>query len=119
MKIAIASDGKMVSGHFGHCEGFSIYLVKDDKIVEDGFLPNPGHRPGFLPLFLADQGVDVVISGGMGGGAIDILNEKGIKVVTGASGVSKEVAEKYQQGKLISTNSVCKEHQHAGECGEH
>lgn len=49
-------------------------------------IPNPGHKPGFLPNFLNNLGVNVIISGGMSGGAIDIFNEKGIEVIEGASG---------------------------------
>lgn len=48
------------------------------------FVPNPGHRPGFLPVFLVEKGVKVIISGRMGQGAIDIFNEKGIEVITDA-----------------------------------
>lgn len=36
------------------------------------------HKPGFLPNFLADRGVEVIISGGMGGRAIDLFNERNI-----------------------------------------
>ena len=54
MKIAVASDEKYVSGHFGHCEGFTIYEVEEGKSLEKSFTPNPGHRPGFLPVFLRD-----------------------------------------------------------------
>lgn len=62
--------------------------------------------------------MNVVISGGMGGGATDIFNEKGITVITGASGEAKENVLAYLEGKLESTGAVCHEHQHAGECGE-
>ena len=88
MKIAIAAQGKQVSEHFGHCEGFAIYSTEAGKIVKQEFLPNPGHKPGLLPNLLNDNGVKVIIAGGMGGGAIDIFNEKGIDVITGASGRS-------------------------------
>jgi predicted Fe-Mo cluster-binding NifX family protein len=54
----------------------------------------------------------------MGGGAIDIFNEKGIEVVIGASGNARNAAEQYLTGMLKSTGSVCHEHQHHGECGE-
>jgi len=67
---------------------------------------------------LNDMGVNVVISGGMGGGAIDIFNEKGIEVIVGASGDAKAAVEAYLQGYLKSTGSVCHEHQHRNECGE-
>ena len=118
MKIAIASEGKMVTEHFGHCEGFNIFVEENRKIISREFVPNPGHRPGFLPNYLNELGVDVIISGGMGGGAIDIFNEKGIEVITGASGDAEAAANNYLQGKLKSTGSVCHEHQHADECGE-
>lgn len=54
----------------------------------------------------------------MGGGAIDIFNEKGIKVITGASGESETAVNNYLQGKLKSTGSACHEHKHADECKE-
>ncbi len=117
MKIAVASEGKMVTEHFGHCEGFTLFEVQDNQISRKEFIPNPGHRPGFLPNFLNDKGVNVIISGGMGGGAIEIFNEKGIEVITGASGDAETVVQNYLQGSLKSTGSVCHEHQHADECG--
>ena len=70
MKIAVAAMGNTVSGHFGHCENFNIYDAEDGKITAEEVVANPGHRPGFLPNFLADRGVQVIIAGGMGGGAI-------------------------------------------------
>ena len=117
MKIAVASDKGMVTGHFGHCESFNIFVVDNNNIVKAESIPNPGHKPGFLPNFLNDMGVNVIISGGMGGGAVDIFNEKGIEVIVGASGDAKNAAEQYLQGMLKSTGSVCHEHQHHDECG--
>ncbi|MHC1720326.1 MAG: NifB/NifX family molybdenum-iron cluster-binding protein [Clostridiaceae bacterium] len=119
IKIAVASENEMVTGHFGHCINFNIYESENCKIVKSQSIPNPGHRPGFLPNFLNDIGVNVVISGGMGGGAIDIFNEKGIEVIVGASGEAKIAAESYINGTLESTGSVCHEHEHHDECGGH
>ena len=118
IKVAVASEKDMVTEHFGHCANFNIFEVKNNQIVKSESIPNPGHKPGFLPNFLNDMGVNVVISGGMGGGAIDIFNEKGIEVIVGASGNAKAAVEAYLQGTLKSTNSVCHEHQHRNECGE-
>ena len=118
MKIAVASEGKTVSEHFGHCEGFAVFDAENDKIIRSNFVPNPGHRPGFLPVFLNDNGVNVIISGGMGGGAIDIFNEKGIEVITGASGDCENIVNRYLKGDLKSTGSVCHQHAHSDECGE-
>lgn len=119
MKIAVASVGKTVAQHFGHCEGFHLFDVTDGKISIGSFHPNPGHKPGFLPNYLHDLGVTVIISGGMGGGAIAIFNENGIQVVTGAVGDSETAAKDFVEGTLTSTGSVCKEHQQEGSCGGH
>lgn len=112
MKIAVASEGKTVTEHFGHCEGFTIFEAQGNQLLNQQFVPNPGHRPGFLPVFLYEKGVKVVISGGMGGGAVDIFNQKGIEVILGASGNVKTAVENYLQGKLKSTGSICHNHSH-------
>lgn len=93
MKIAIASDGKYVSGHFGHCEGFTIYEVEEGKSLNKNFTPNPGHRPGYLPVFLKELNVNVIIAGGMGETAQDLFNENNIEVVVGIQGFSDDIAQ--------------------------
>lgn len=111
MKIAVASEGNLVAGHFGHCENFNIYEVYDNEIIKEESIPNPGHKPGFLPNFLNDLGVNIIISGGMGGGAVEIFNEKNIKIITGASGDARKSAKDCLEGSLKSTGSICQEHQ--------
>ncbi len=118
MKIAVASENEMVTEHFGHCLNFNVFEIENNQVVKNESIPNPGHRPGFLPNFLNDMGVNVIISGGMGGGAIDIFNEKNIEVIVGAKGNAKVAVEAYLKGALKSTGSVCHEHQHHDECGE-
>lgn len=116
MKIAIASEGKNVSGHFGHCEGFTMYEIEENKVLNSEFLPNPGHRPGFLPIFLKEQGIDLIISGGMGGSAQQLFIDNGIDIVVGAKGSCDDVIKAYINGELKSTGSVCEEHSHEGHC---
>jgi len=118
MKIAVASEKEMVTSHFGHCENFNIYEAEGNKIVKSSSIQNPGHKPGFLPNFLNDMGVNVIISGGMGQGAVEIFNDKNIEVITGAEGEAKKAVEEYLKGNLKSTGSICNEHQHHDECGE-
>ncbi len=117
IKIAVASENVKVAEHFGHCINFNIFEAENNQIIKSESIANPGHRPGFLPNFLNDMGVNVVISGGMGGGAIEIFNEKGIEVITGATGEAKAATVAYLKGTLKSTGAVCHEHQHHGECG--
>lgn len=107
MKIAVASEGNTVTRHFGHCENFNIYDTENKEITKMEEVANPGHKPGFLPKFLNDLGINTVISGGMGRAAVDIFNENDIEVIVGAEGDSKENVEKYLAGELETTGSVC------------
>lgn len=116
IKIAVASEKERVSEHFGYCLNFNIFETHDNQILTDESIMNPGHKPGFLPVFLNEQGADVIISGGMGNGAVTLFNERGIEVIIGAKGEAKAAAEAYLRGELKSTGSICHEHQHADEC---
>lgn len=118
MKIAVACNGNQIWAHFGHCENFNIYDTNGGKIEGETSIPNPGHKPGFLPNFLADMGVEVIIAGGMGGGAVEIFNERNIEVIVGADGDAHVAVAAYLKGELKSTGSICHEHEHAHECGE-
>ncbi len=119
MIIAVASEKNTVAGHFGHCENFTLFNTDGDKITGKTVLENPGHKPGFLPNYLNDQRVNVIIAGGMGAGAIEIFNEKGIEVITGASGDNEAAAVAYLKGELKSSGSICNQHAHHGDCGNH
>jgi predicted Fe-Mo cluster-binding NifX family protein len=116
MILAIAREGSHVSPHFGHCEGFEIVRIVDGEVVERKTLENPGHRPGFLPVFLAEKGVNLIISGGMGASAQMLFNDKGIEVYTGVQGNLDSVIDQYIQGKLVSSDSVCHDHHFEGSC---
>ncbi len=116
LRIAVASEQDQVTEHFGHCVNFNLFDADDQTIVSAQSIPNPGHRPGFLPNYLNDQGVNVIISGGMGGGAIDIFNGHNIEVVVGARGAARAAAEAYLTGELKSTGSVCHDHMHHDQC---
>ena len=115
MKIAVACLGNEVAQHFGHCETFNLYDVENGMITAQENVPNPGHKPGFLPNFLADRGVEVIISGGMGGGAVDIFNERNVEVIVGASGDVDACMDQYIRGELKTTGSVCHEHEYEHE----
>lgn len=125
MKIAIASDGGQVAGHFGHCERFRIYEIEGNSIVSETEIVNPEHKPGFLPVFLQSHGVEVVVAGGMGQRAQDIFRLKGVKVYAGVSGTLDDVLASYLAGTLVGTGAVCQHHGHHehgpghGGCGQH
>lgn len=119
MKIAVACDKRAVTNHFGHCESFVLFEVENSNIMNEESIPNPGHKPGYLPNFLADLGIDTIISGGMGAGAVEIFQERGIETVLGAQGDVLDTCKRYMRGELKSSGSVCN-HDHAnhGNCGE-
>lgn len=119
MKIAVASEGRNVSEHFGHCEGFELFTVENGKVAGRQYYQNPGHKPGFLPNFLHNLGANTIITGGIGGGAIDIFNEKNIEVISGASGSSEKAVDLYLEGKLKSSGSVCHNHEFEDTCEGH
>jgi len=107
MKVAVAVNDGAVSQHFGHCEDFYIYDIEDNKVVNKNIVPNPGHRPGFLPVFLKDNGANIIIAGGMGGSAQQLFDENGIKVVVGASGTADEAVNGYLNNELELSSNVC------------
>jgi len=110
--IAIASNNEEVSQHFGYCEGFHLFKVENNLVIERRLVPNPGHKPGFLPSYLHEQGVNIIIAGGMGGSAIELFRNNEIEVITGANGSVEGALQQYLNGTLQSTNSSCNEHMH-------
>ena len=116
--------GNTVSGHFGHCENFNIYDAEDGKITAEEVVANPGHRPGFLPNFLADRGVQVIIAGGIGGGAKTALAQAGIQLYGGVTGSADQAVADLLADKLVFLPDVLCTHHGEGHgeghsCGEH
>ncbi len=110
IKIAVASEDEMISGHFGHCKNFNVYEIEDGRIVGSELIPNPEHRPGFLPGFLSEKGVTVVLAGNMGRSAQNLFKEKNIEVVVGAEGKAEDAVAAYLAGELVSDGSTCGQH---------
>ncbi|MBN2259080.1 MAG: NifB/NifX family molybdenum-iron cluster-binding protein [Clostridiales bacterium] len=113
MKVAIAKEGNEVAEHFGHCSGFEIFRLENKLVGDFDYVENPGHRPGYLPNFLAEMGVSVIISGGMGSSAQELFKRSGISVVVGAKGDILDVINEYARGELTSTEELCEKHEHA------
>ena len=101
------SDKVTVDGHFGHTKEFVIYTVKANVITEVIYVTPPPHKPGVLPQFLGESGVDVIITGGMGQMAVDLFQRQGIDVVLGAKGRIDVNLNEYLGGFLTSQGSTC------------
>lgn len=110
-KLAIATDGDLVAPHFGHCPTFTIVTVSDNQVKAKKSIPNPGHKPGFLPRYLADLGINCIITGGIGSHAEALFTEKNIKTISGVQGRIDEIITEYLAGHLQSGESLC-DHDH-------
>jgi predicted Fe-Mo cluster-binding NifX family protein len=108
MKFAIPlADGKLTA-HFGHCQEFALIEVENNEIKNKETLIPPPHEPGVLPRWLHEMGTDVIIAGGMGGRALDLFTQNGIKVVTGApASVPEELVKSYLDNTLQTGANVC------------
>jgi predicted Fe-Mo cluster-binding NifX family protein len=108
MKIAIPTLNNELTAHFGHCERFAIVYVEDNKVINEEYIDPPVHQPGVYPRFLADQGVKVIIAGGMGQRAIDLFTQNNIEVFMGVqAGTPKQLVEDYLNQKLQTGQNLC------------
>ena len=110
MRYAIPVSGDVISPHFGHCEHFALIDVDTSKkeIVKKELVPSPGHEPGRLPAWLAEEGVSVVIAGGMGSRAQDIFRQNNITVVIGTIESDPEKAVLSHLNDTLTTgDNIC------------
>lgn len=125
MRIAVTYENEKVFQHFGHTSKFKIYDVEDSKVVNKSVISTNGQGHGALSSLLGNMGVDVLICGGIGGGAQMALAELGIKLHGGVSGDCDEVVQYFINGQLeFNPNVKCSHHDHehgdtAHACGEH
>ena len=119
MKIAVTYDNGNIFQHFGKTESFKVYEVEDQKVVSSEVISSNGSGHGALAGMLAEQGVDVLICGGIGGGAQAALGEAGIELCAGAQGSADEAVEAYLKGELVSSGVNCDHHGEGHSCGHH
>jgi predicted Fe-Mo cluster-binding NifX family protein len=117
MKIAISTESGFVSAHFGRCPAYTLVEIEDGRIIQRSEIPNPGHQPGFLPVYLSQKGVNVIIAGGMGPRAQGLFAEKNIQTIIGVQGKIDEVIEKFLRQELESGQDLCDHgHHQEGAC---
>ena len=120
MRIAVTHDNGEVFQHFGHSEEFKVYEVEDGAVQSSEVIGSNGSGHGALAALLADKGIDVLICGGMGGGAQNALEEAGIELCAGASGNADEAVAAYLRGELVNTGANCDHHHDEDhDCGDH
>ena len=121
MKIAATYDNGNIFQHFGKTEFFKVYEVEDNKVVSSEVIGSNGTGHGALAGLLAEQGISVLICGGIGGGAQSALAEAGIELCSGAQGDADTAVDAYLKGELVSTGVNCDHHHHEDghSCGSH
>lgn len=120
MKIAVTYDNGTIFQHFGKTEFFKVYETENNQVVSSEVISSNGTGHGALAGLLADQSVDVLICGGIGGGAQAALAEAGVELCSGAQGDADQAVEAYLKGELVSTGANCDHHHEEGHsCGDH
>ncbi len=120
MRIAVTYQNGEIFQHFGHSEQFKIYDVEDGKATDSQVVDTNGQGHGALAGFLFDGKVDVLICGGIGGGAQTALAQAGIKLFGGCSGNADAAVEAYLNGSLDYNADVkCSHHHGEHNCGGH
>ena len=120
MKIAVTYENGQIFQHFGHTEQFKVYTVEDDKIIDTVVVDTNGQGHGALASLLMSLGADVLICGGIGGGAQMALADAGIKLYGGVRGACDAAVEAFLDNDLgYNPNVRCDHHDHEHEDGGH
>lgn len=125
MRIAVTYEDGQVFQHFGHTRQMKIYDTEDQRIVREQVADTAGSGHGALAGFLSDRKVDVLICGGIGGGAQAALAQAGIRLCGGVTGRADDAVRAFLEGTLqYQAEATCSHHEHHehhgchGRCGE-
>lgn len=120
MRIGVTYENGNIFQHFGHTEQFKLYDVENGEIRQTQVVTANGQGHGALASFLTQAGVDILICGGIGGGAQMALAQAGIKLYGGVSGEADEAVKQLLSGNLaFNPVASCTHHEHGHSCGEH
>jgi len=115
MKIALPTQNDEIDSHFGHCESFTVFTVNDAReIVSRESVASPagcGCKSNIAQT-LAAMGVELMLAGNMGDGAVNVLHHSGIGVVRGCSGNVRDVVQQWLDGQAIDSGIGCAAHEH-------
>ncbi len=118
MRIAVTYENGSIFQHFGHTAHFAIYDVQNNQIAAKVVLPTMGSGHGALAGFLKNAQVDVLICGGIGGGAQMALQQAGIALYGGVTGPADAAAAALAAGALSYDPDVHCDHHGAHRHGE-
>lgn len=121
MRIAVIYENGNVFQHFGHTQQFKIYDVENSKITNEQVIDTGESGHGALVGLLSEISTDVLICGGIGGGAKQALADARITLYSGVNGGADEAVKAYLNGHLkYNPNTQCEHHSHGehDSCGE-
>ena len=115
-KIALpVTQSNQIDDHFGHCDMYNVYSISDDNEIEKvqtvDSTKGCGCKSGISSV-LAAEGVTVMLAGGIGNGAINVLKANGIEVVRGCRGDATAAVHSYLAGNLPDSGISCHQHEH-------
>jgi predicted Fe-Mo cluster-binding NifX family protein len=124
MKIAVpVTRNNQIDDHFGHCEFYNVFTISEKNEITDVQTLKSEQGCGCksnIATVLFQNGVTIMLAGGIGGGAINVLNSVGIDVIRGCSGNAADIVKQYIAGLVIDSGESCKIHQeHHGQGHEH
>ena len=113
MKVAVPSNGDVVDDHFGHCKYFTVFeLDSDNRVVAREKVDSPegcGCKSNIASQ-LSAMGVQVMLAGNMGQGAVKVLDRNGIRVLRGCQGKIEDVVQAFAEGRLMDSGEGCDHH---------
>lgn len=113
MKIALPTRNGQIDSHFGHCEYYTIVEIDDKKqVLSKERLESPegcGCKSN-IAYTLADMGVEWMLAGNMGSGAVNVLASQNINVVRGCVGDIDEVLNNWLKGEVSDNQETCDHH---------
>ncbi|MBN1952499.1 MAG: NifB/NifX family molybdenum-iron cluster-binding protein [Bacteroidales bacterium] len=122
MKIAIPTRNQQVDEHFGHCDHYTIYSISDSLRIESEEVfqaPQGCGCKSNIAGILKEKGVGTMLAGNMGMGALQKIQQSGMKVVRGCEGNVRDIAELYLKGSLTDSGDTCNHHGEDGHQCEH
>lgn len=114
MLVAVACDGNEVFQHFGQCSSFALFEIADGAVKSKklGGTENSGHE--LLVPFLKAKKVELLICGGIGGGAEKAVSDSDIRIISGVMGDVDTVIRDFIAGKLVGNKNNTCEHANSG-----
>ena len=121
MKLAIPTRDGRVDDHFGHCDHYTIFTINGKEIISREDLPSPqgcGCKSG-IAADLERIGVEVMLAGNMGEGALNKLSAHNIRVIRGCRGDIEAVVSGFLAGFILDSGVGCSAHAESHECAHH